>query len=91
MTVLGTGHNSILSQRFHVVMSRVTSRCAHGVLSTSGEQVSAVSRDISKLYFRTKEAIFNEEHNCDTYRQREKEEREEKEERKEKHQNEKSA
>ena len=55
MTVFGTRHNSILSQRNHVGTSQVARRCAHSVLSTSGEQekkemwtqrvqVSAVSR-----------------------------------------------
>ena len=34
----GTGHNSIWSQRKHVGLSHVTTRGAHGVLSTSGEQ-----------------------------------------------------
>ena len=35
----GTRHNSILSQRNHLGMSYVTTRCAHGVLSPPSEQV----------------------------------------------------
>ena len=38
-TVFGTGHKSILSQRSHVGISHLTTRCTHGVMSTSDEQV----------------------------------------------------